>query len=101
LESGAGIILNVNCGPLGLKEELSSSADAEAIIRCAGALANFDRVFVNYVFIGLGKALFVINIPAQSLEEGVKELTADLSFIVAAGFVGIPVTLKTVDEIKY
>jgi hypothetical protein len=100
LEGRAGIILNVYRRPFGFKEKLARAADTETIVRSAGSVANFDGIFVNYVFICLGIALFIIDVPAQSLEEWIKKFTADLGFIVVAGFVGFAVTLKTLDKIK-
>jgi hypothetical protein len=56
---------------------------------------------VNYVLICLSVTLFVIDVPAQSFEEGIQKFTADLRFIVGAGLISFAVTLKTVDKIKY
>src|SRR5207244_4213601 len=75
-------------------------ADAEAVIRSFGGFADFDRVFVDDVFVGLGVALFVVNVPAERFEKGVEEFATKLGLVVMMGFVGIAVAIKALDQFE-
>ena len=82
LVGGAGVVLDVDGGLLGLDEELARAADAEAVVGGLGRAADLDGVLVDDVLVGLGVALRVVDVPAEGLEEGVEELAAELGLVV-------------------
>jgi hypothetical protein len=49
---------------------------------------------MDNVFLGLGKALLVIYVPSQGLEERINEFPSYLGFVVMPGFVGLLVVLE-------
>src|SRR5437667_332277 len=81
LKGRAGIVLDVHGGLLGFQEKLPSAADAKAIVRRFGPLADFDGVLVDNVLVGFGVALFVVHVPTERLEERVEELMTKLRFV--------------------
>ena len=100
LEGGAGVVLDVNGGLLGFEEELARAADAEAVVRGFGGLADFDGVFVDDVLVGLGVALLVVHVPAEGFEERVEELAAELGFVVVGRAVGVAVAVEPLDQVE-
>mgnify|MGYP006957732570 FL=1 len=50
------------------------------------------------IFIRLGMALFIGDIPPERLEKRIEKLPAKLGFVVALAFVGLAVLLEPVDE---
>ncbi len=78
----AGVMLDVHRRPFRFEEEFAGAADAEAVVRRLRGLAHFDGVLVNYVLVGLGVTLLVVNIPAKGLKERVEELPPDLGLVV-------------------
>jgi len=55
---------------------------------------------VDDVFVGVGVAGGVGDVPAQGGEEGVDEFAADLGFVVVGGGVGVAVAVEGFDELK-
>lgn len=54
-----------------------------------------------YVFVGLGVSCGVVYVPAEGGEEGIDEFSADLGFVVFAGFVCFDVSVEGFDESEY
>jgi hypothetical protein len=48
-----------------------------------GRATYLHGVLVDDLFIGLGVALLIVDIPSEGLEERVQELLAELDFVVA------------------
>jgi len=48
----------------------------------------------NDVLVSLGVAAFVVNVPAEGLEERIDELVPELSLFISAGEVGVTVAVK-------
>ena len=65
LVGGLDVVLDVDRGLLGLDEELALLADAEGVIRRLGRAADFDLVLVDDLFVLLGEALHVVDVPAE------------------------------------
>jgi hypothetical protein len=55
---------------------------AKRVIRDGGC-SYLNGVLVDDVLVGLGKTLFVVDIPPQGLEERINEFSSDLSFILS------------------
>jgi len=58
----------------------------------------FDRVLVDNVFVGFGRALFVVHVPTKGLKERVEELPAQLCFIILAGGVVLQIECKSLGQ---
>ena len=56
---------------------------------------------MDNVLVGFSKTLFVIYIPSQSLEKGIKKFSSNLSLVVMPGFVGRQVTFKSFYQVHY
>jgi len=92
-------VANIDRGLLGFDEKAGHpAAGAETIVRCLGMSAHFDGRFVDHFLVRLGVALAVIDIPAQGLEERIEKLLAQLSLVVAAGVVGLAMSLEAFDQ---
>ena len=52
------------------------------------------------VLVGFGVALLVVNVPTQRLEKRIKEFTAQLGFVVLAGFVSFELLFEACDQIQ-
>ena len=91
-------LLDVNGRFLGFEEKLARAADAKTVIRRFRRAAHADGVLVNDVFVGFGVALLVVNVPAQRLEERIKEFAAQLGFVVLAGFVSVELLFEACDQ---
>lgn len=102
LVGGGGVAFDVDGGFFGFEEELTGAADAEAVVGGFGSAAgagDFDGVFVDDVFVGVGVAGGVGHVPAECGEEGVEEFAAELGFVVIGGGVGVGVAGEAIDEI--
>ncbi|MDF0590289.1 hypothetical protein P0O15_03765 [Methanotrichaceae archaeon Mx] len=53
------------------------------------------------VFVGLCMTLFVIYVPSQGFEEGVDELSSELSLVILAGPVRFDVAVESLNQIYY
>jgi hypothetical protein len=100
LEGGADIVLDIHGRAPGFEEKLARAADAKTAVRRLGAAGGFDGVCVDYILVVFSAALLVINVPAEGLEERVKEFTANLGFVVVAGLVSFAVALKAFNQIE-
>ena len=100
LKGRVDIILEIDRGLFGFEKKFAGAADAETVVRGLGEAAYLDGVFVDNVLVGLGIAAVVVNIPAEGLEKGVDEFTAQLGFIVGARFVGINLLTKPVNKVE-
>lgn len=94
LKGGMDVFFDVDGRFFGFQEELAGAAHAKAVVRGLGNAAHLDGVFVDDVFIRLGIALLVADIPAQLFEKGIDKLPAQLGFIVSYFFVGIQMGSK-------
>ena len=99
LGGGGGIVLDFDEGLLGLDEEFAGAADAEGVVGGGGGDAgDFQGLLVDDVFVGLGVAGGVVDIPAERGEEGVEKFAAQLGFLVVGVEVGIEVAAEGIDE---
>ncbi|GEM_PF-1969932 len=94
----ADVVFEIDRGLFRLHKKFARPADTKAIIRRFGVAADFDGVFVNHVFVRLGVALLVVNVPTQRSKEGIDELAAKLGFIVIAGEISLAIALKALDQ---
>jgi hypothetical protein len=57
-----------------------------------------DRVFMDDIFVRLGVALLIRDIPPERLEKRIQKLPTHLGFVVPLALVGFAVLLEAVDE---
>ncbi len=95
------IIFDVHRGFFGLKKELALAANTKRIIRGSCGPAHLDSILMDNIFIGFCKALLVIYVPSQGLEEGINKFPSDLGFIVVTGFVGLYIAYEPLHQIHY
>jgi hypothetical protein len=84
LEGWADIVFEVDRGFLGFDEELAGPPYTETIVWGLGRSTHLYGVFVDYVFVSLCIAFFVIHIPSKSFEKGIDELTPELGLVILA-----------------
>ncbi len=92
------IVLNIDRGLFRLEEEFTGASDTEAIIGGLSVSSDLDGILVNDVLVGIGIALFIVDIPAEGFPEGVKEFATNLGFVITTGFVVVDVFGKMVAE---
>jgi len=80
----ADIFLDIDGWFLCFQKEFPCSANAEAVIRGFYDTAYFNRIFMDYIFLSLRIALLVVNIPTESIKEGVDKFLPNLGLVVFA-----------------
>ena len=75
--------LYVDGGLFCFEEKFTSSADSKTIIRRFSIAADFYRILVYDIFVGLGVATFVGYVPAKSFEKRVYEFATELRFVIS------------------
>ena len=83
---------------LGLYEELCCAIYAEVVIRAQGS---FRRYFDDHIAIMGRFVVLVLDVPAESSEEGVQEVDADLGFGIAFGEVVVFILFELRDQGLY
>lgn len=78
----------LTAGFFGFDEEEGGAADAKGVVGGFGGTVDFDGNFVDDLAEAFGGPGTVGNVPAEGFEEGVKEIAAELGFVVFAGLVG-------------
>src|SRR5438552_1137377 len=58
-------------------------ADAKAVIRRLGRASDFDRIFVDDVFVCFGITAHVVHVPAERLKHWIDELAPKLRLVVS------------------
>ena len=95
-------LANVNRGFLGLDEEAPRAASgAKTVVRRFDASAHANRVLVDDLFIGVGVALAIVDVPTEGLEQRIDELLAELGLVVLAGLIGRPMGLEPLDQFAH
>ena len=92
------IVFQIDGGFLGFEEKLARAADTKTIVGSFGVAADLDGIFMDDIFIRLGVALLIGDIPPERLEERIEKLPTHLGFVVALALVGFAVLLEAVDE---
>ena len=98
LEGRVDVLFDIDGRLFGFDEEFAGAADAEAIIGGGMVGADFDGVFVDDVLVGLGVTGGVGDVPAEGVEQGIGEFSAELGFVVSAAAVGVDVAIKGFDQ---
>ncbi|MBW7896958.1 MAG: hypothetical protein H3C27_17770 [Opitutaceae bacterium] len=94
LRGGRRIGLDAHAGLLGLDEKFARAADAKRVVGRLGVAADFQRILMHHVLVGLGVPRLVGDVPTQCLEQGIKKLAAQLGLRVARCHVGLMITAK-------
>jgi hypothetical protein len=91
---------NIDRRFLGFEKKLARPTDAKAVIRRLRRSADFDGVFVDDIFVGLGVTADFLHVPAERFEHRVNKFFAKLRFVVLTSFVGVALLLKAFNKIS-
>ena len=92
------LVFYINGRFLGFEEKLPGTADAETIVGGFGVAADLDGIFMDDIFIRLGVALLIGDIPSERLEERIEKLPAQLGFVITLALVGLAVLFEPINE---
>src|SRR5437870_248379 len=92
--------LDIDGWLLRLQKEFPRTTDSKAIIRGFGRPADFDRVFMNDVFVRFRVAADVFHVPTQRFEHGVDKFLTKLRFVILARLVGFSLLFEAVNQIS-
>ena len=97
---GCSSSLMTDRGLLGFEEELARAADLKAVVGGLDGAADADGILVDDILVGFGVALFVVDVPAEGFEQGIKKLLPKPRFIVVPGFVGLELFPEPRDQYR-
>ena len=83
-----------------LSTEVEKAGVVAVIVGCLDRAFDLHLILVNDIAIGFGIARRVVHIPAEFLEERIKEITPKLRLVVGAGLVSVDVFAEACDKIK-
>jgi len=99
LKGGRMIVTNIDGRPLGFDEKLSVSSDSERLIRCFGAVVDFDMIFPDDIAVLFGVPVFVAHVPAEQLEKLIDEIGASVRLVVVRTLILDDIRPKQFDQL--